>query len=210
MKWKTLEDGSTSEIVTKDLRDSGVFSKNYDELKATGFQVSEFDPEVICRRSVWPSAGDRLPVSLVQANFIQGGLILSWCILHMAGDGTTFYTWTQIWAEECRRAQGSETQLTEFPDSMLTDREGLMKASGHNEGNPEKHPEYVILPFTPQGAPPKMLSDAHRGLVFYFSPEALTELKAEASPANATDKTDQKWVSTNDALSALLWVSPSA
>jgi hypothetical protein len=50
-----------------------------------------------------------------------------------------------------------------------------------------------------------MLSTKHRGQVFYFSPESLKALKAEASPANATEQSDQKWISTNDALSALLW-----
>jgi hypothetical protein len=50
-----------------------------------------------------------------------------------------------------------------------------------------------------------MVSPNHRGQVFYFSPESLAALKAEASPSNATEPSDQKWISTNDALSALLW-----
>lgn len=50
-----------------------------------------------------------------------------------------------------------------------------------------------------------MVSPYHRGQVFYFSPAALDALKAEASPPNATELSDQKWISTNDALSALLW-----
>jgi hypothetical protein len=40
--------------------------------------------------------------------------------------------------------------------------------------------------------------------MYYFSPESLVELKKYASPANAKNPTDQKWISTNDALSALL------
>lgn len=66
---------------------------------------------------------------------------------------------------------------------------------------------------TPQGMPPKMVSDTHRGQVFYFSPESLAALKAEASPDNASkapqaatsDSTSPQWISTNDAVSALLW-----
>lgn len=50
-----------------------------------------------------------------------------------------------------------------------------------------------------------MMSKDHRGQVFYFSPEARAAIKAEASPSNATGPTDQTWVSTNDALSALVW-----
>lgn len=60
---------------------------------------------------------------------------------------------------------------------------------------------------TPQGAPPKMLSNTHRGQVFHFSREALDALKAEAAPSNATNPSpaDPAYISTNDALSALLW-----
>lgn len=51
-----------------------------------------------------------------------------------------------------------------------------------------------------------MLSEAHRGQVFYFSPASLAALKAEASPSNTSaDSQKQSWISTNDAVSALLW-----
>lgn len=71
-----------------------------------------------------------------------------------------------------------------------------------------------------------MMLDTHRGQVFYFSPEKLAALKEEASPPNATknkktsasstnggasccngddDETVPAWISTNDAVSALLW-----
>lgn len=49
-----------------------------------------------------------------------------------------------------------------------------------------------------------MLSNAHHGQVFYFSPSALAALKAEATPSKASDASNS-WISTNDALSALLW-----
>ncbi|KAK2799590.1 hypothetical protein FQN50_008428 [Emmonsiellopsis sp. PD_5] len=192
-------------VQVKDLRDS--FPSSYAELKLRGFPVAAFDGEMLCRRSVWPVAGEeRLPISLVQANFIRGGLVLTWCILHMAGDGTSFYTWTKIWAEGCRRAQGLDVpHPIQLPEAIWKDRERVMEPSGRNAGRLDDHPEYTLLPFTPPGVPPKMLSLSHRGQVFYFSPESLAALKAEASPANATQPSDQPWISTNDALSALLW-----
>ena len=211
LRFQKLDDADIMDtgIVVKDLRDS--FPSSYAELKEKHFPVSAFDADTVCRRSVWPSAGDRLPISLVQANFIRGGLILSWCILHMAGDGTSFYTWTKIWAEGCRRAQGLEIpDPVQLPEAIWTDREQVTRPSGKNAGNLEDHPEYTLLPFTPPGAPPKMLSQTHRGQVFYFSPASLAELKAEASPLNATQPSDQTWISTNDALSALLWRSVMA
>ncbi|OJJ97389.1 hypothetical protein ASPACDRAFT_53627 [Aspergillus aculeatus ATCC 16872] len=202
--FQTLDTRDATHILVKDLRDSYV--SNYADLKHQYFPVAAFDADTFCRRSVWPSTGERMPVSLVQANFIRGGLVLTWCILHMAGDGNSFSTWTAIWAEESRRAQGLEIVAPiQLPDAVWKDREQVTKPSGRNAGELEHHPEYTLLPFTPSGAPPKMTSLNHRGQVFYFSPDSLAALKVEASPGNATEPSDQKWISTNDALSALLW-----
>ncbi|KAF6792698.1 hypothetical protein CMUS01_16137 [Colletotrichum musicola] len=207
LKLKRLPPGDVDgDVVVKDLRAPGAFPMTYAELEAKGFPVSAFDAETVMRRSVWPFPGERLPVSLPQANFIQGGLILSWCIFHMFGDGKTFLIWTKIWAEECRRAQGLDIiDPFKLDDALIRDRPRLMKPTGKNKGRPEDHTQYNILPFTPEGLPPKLLSDSHRGQVFYFSPEALDRLKAEANPQKATQPTKQTWISTNDAVSALLW-----
>ncbi|KAL4811208.1 transferase family-domain-containing protein [Aspergillus unguis] len=201
LKFQPYED---NKIVIKDLRTE--YPSSYADLKSKAFPVAAFDADTFCRRSVWPVAGERLPISLVQANFIQGGVVLTWCILHMSGDGKSFYTWTKIWAEECRRAQDLDIpEPLQLADAVWKDREQVMKPSGKNKGRVEDHPEYTLLPFTPPGAPPKMASPSHRGQVYYFSPESLAALKAEASPANATEPSDQAWISTNDALSALVW-----
>ncbi|EFX06189.1 trichothecene 3-o-acetyltransferase [Grosmannia clavigera kw1407] len=194
------------QLVVKDLRAPGAFCMSYAELKAKNFPVSAFDGELLLRRSVWPSPGEELPISLVQANFVQGGLILTWCILHMVGDGNTFFTWTKVWAEECRRAGGDEiAKPLKLDPAIFSDRKLVMRSTGRHPGRLSDHPEYTLIPFTPQGAPPKMLSQDHRGQVFYFSPASLAALKAEASPVKASRAHRQKWISTNDALSALLW-----
>ncbi|KAJ5563931.1 Transferase [Penicillium frequentans] len=202
LKYAKRDDGEKA-FITKDLRDSYV--STYAELKERHFPVSSFDADTFCCRDIWPQPGERLPIAQVQANFIRGGLILNWSILHLAGDGTSFCVWTKIWAEGCRRAQGDHTSPVDLPEAIWKDREQVMKPSGRNQGRLEDHPEFTLLPFTPPGMPPKMTSTNHRGQIYYFSPESLAALKADASPANATQPTDQKWISTNDALSALLW-----
>lgn len=206
LKLQRLNDGDIEDIVVKDLRAQGVFPLTYAGLKSKNFPLSAFDAEILCRRSVWALPGEKLPISLVQANFIDGGLILTWCIFHMVGDGTTFYTWAKVWAEECRRAQGLEiAEPIQLPGAIFSDRERVMKPSGRNQGLLKDHPEYTLSSATPDVALRKMLSSDHRGQVFYFSPESLASLKAEASPENAKQHSDQQWISTNDALSALLW-----
>ncbi|KAI0179890.1 hypothetical protein GGR52DRAFT_217099 [Hypoxylon sp. FL1284] len=196
-------------IKCKDLRET--FPHTFQELKAKKFPVSAFPGDLLCRRFPWPTPGERLPVADIQANFIRGGLILTSCCFHVFGDATAYYTWFETWAEECRRIQGLESGArNEIPDIMFTDREKHMTPSGRNPGRGEDHPEIVVLPFTPEGAPPKMVSREHAGQVFYFSPENLKKLKADAAPANATEATDVAYVSTNDAISALMWRSVMA
>ncbi|RAH53551.1 hypothetical protein BO85DRAFT_381186 [Aspergillus piperis CBS 112811] len=207
MKLQILGPNAEETILVKDLRTQETIP-SYAKLRARHFPVDAFDADTLCRRDIWPTdPGEHLPISLVQANFIRGGLILTWCILHMAGDGTSFQTWMQIWAEECRRAQGLKIiHPVVLPPAIFTDREKVMRSSGRNPGRIEDHPEYVVLPFKPpEGLPPKMLAKNHRAQVFYFSLEALAALKMDASPKNASEPTDVPWISTNDALSALLW-----
>ncbi|PYI06948.1 hypothetical protein BO78DRAFT_444438 [Aspergillus sclerotiicarbonarius CBS 121057] len=206
LRLQRLHDGEIDEIVVRDLRAPGAFPATYADLKSWAFPVAFFDADVLCCRSVWPMPGERLPVSLLQANFIPGGLLLNWCTLHLVGDGTSYYVWMKIWAEECRRAQGLKIpHPVELPEAIIQDRERVMRASGRNPGLLDHHPQYTLLPRAPSGAPPKMLARNHRTQVFYFSPESLAALKEAASPVHATVPTDVEWISTNDALSALLW-----
>ncbi|KAJ9149250.1 Enoyl-hydratase isomerase family [Pleurostoma richardsiae] len=206
LKVQKLPDGEFGDVLVKDLREPGAYPFTYAELKAKHFAVSAFDGDKLLRCGIWPLPGQRVPISLAQANFIRGGVLLTWCVLHMVGDGNTYLTWTKVWAEECRRRQGLEiTKPFVIDDAMVADRERVMKPSGGNKGRVEDHPEYTVLPFTPVGPPPQMLSTTHRGQVFYFSPASLAVLKAEASPTNATKPTDQAWISSHDAFSALVW-----
>ena len=154
MKLQMLGPNAEEAILVKDLRTQETIP-SYAKLKARQFPVDAFDADSMCRRDIWPTdPGEHLPISLVQANFIRGGLILTWCILHMAGDGTSFQTWMQIWAEECRRAQGRKiTDPVVLPPAIFTDREKVMRSSGRNPGRIEDHPEYVVLPFKPARRP---------------------------------------------------------
>ncbi|KAI1080803.1 hypothetical protein F5B20DRAFT_94971 [Whalleya microplaca] len=198
-------------VTYKDLRAPGAFQHSYKELKAKKFPAAAFPDELICRRYTWPSPGERLVVADSQANFIPGGLLLQTCFLHVFGDATAFYCWLDAWAEGCRHARGQLPQAgKELPDDIFTDREKFMKPSGRNAGKVEDHPEFTVLPFTPPGLPPKITSREHHAQIVYFSAEAREKLKADASPANATRPTDVEWISSNDAVAALVWRSVMA
>ncbi|KAH7156587.1 transferase family-domain-containing protein [Dactylonectria macrodidyma] len=195
---------------TNDLRAEVAFP-SFGELKARGFPTSVLDPDLLTKRGLggeWPQPGDRLTVTSMQANFIRGGLLLSVAFLHAYADFTTSYKFMEIFAEDIRRAQ---SLLIKHPVEIPSDdRVKLMKPSGSHVDLELGHPEYLELPFTPTEVPPKLAIHNHHGHVFYISPENLTALKKEASPANAKLFKGEElptFVSTNDALTALIWRS---
>ncbi|KAM0186798.1 hypothetical protein ACHAPI_011524 [Fusarium lateritium] len=196
------------DFVAKDLRDQDFPS--HAELKRRDFPASVLKPDLVCQRGQggeWPTPGQRLPNTMMQANFIKGGLILNIIFFHAYIDGTTIYKFTEIFSEEVRKAQGlAITNPVEIP---MEDRAKLLKATGGFSGAAEDHPEYLELPFTPEGVPPKLAAPMAHGHVFYFSPEKLQELKEAASPANAKlfkgNEEMSSFISTTDALTALIW-----
>ncbi|KAI1826516.1 transferase family-domain-containing protein [Xylaria intraflava] len=205
LKLRKYDDYDT--IAMKDLRAPGAFPYKYADIKAKSFPQEALPGDLLWRRYCWPLPTERLPVLDAQANFIPGGLILTGCFFHVFGDATSYYTWLETWAEECRRLQGETGPRNAIPDNFFTDREHYMKASGTKTVTPEDHPEVLVLPFTPPGYPPKMISREHVGQVFRLSAAQVAALKADAAPSQASEPTDVKWVSTNDALSALMWRS---
>lgn len=70
-------------------------------------------------------------------------------------------------------------------------------------GRLEDHPEYTIITEPATQLAKIATTDGHIGQIFYLSPESLKRLRKDAQP-----QTDGGlYVSTNDALSALIWRS---
>ncbi|KAF3001712.1 hypothetical protein E8E14_002544 [Neopestalotiopsis sp. 37M] len=208
-----LEELKTVEpIVIKDLRAPGAFA-TFAELKAKHFPVAALDENVLCRRYTWPSPDDRLPIMLIQLNFLQGGLIINWNPYHAVGDGQTFFTWTEVWAEECRRAQGIPiTKPAHVPDNILTYRKNSLNLKPPGEGRGgtiEDHPQYAIMTDPYKQLEKLLKREGHVGQIFYFSEESLARLKKDAYPLNPSDS-EPSYISTNDALSVLAWRSVMA
>ncbi|KAH6900631.1 transferase family-domain-containing protein [Thelonectria olida] len=201
------------DFAVKDLRAEGAFP-SFAELKARGFPASELDPKIVCKRGLggeWPQLGDHMTVTLMQANFIRGGLLLNMFFLHAYCDHTCAYKFTEILAEDVRAAQG--IPIPEPVEIPSEDREKIMQVSGNHSDLDLNHHEYIELPFTPTAVPPKLSSPIHHGHVWYLSPENLAALKADASPKNAKLLKGEElpeFISTNDALTALIWRSTMA
>ncbi|KAJ9414991.1 transferase family-domain-containing protein [Fusarium oxysporum] len=212
-KLRHYGDENLNDFTVKDFRADSA-CPSFAELKAQGYPSSALDPDRFCPRGLggeWPQPGDRVTVSLMQANFIRGGLLLSMSFLHVCCDQTTVFKFIEVFAEEIRRAQG--LAITDPAEIHSEDRENMMKVSGNNAEICLDHPEYTILESSPSKVPPLLSRDIHHGHVWYFSPESLTALKEEASPKNAKilkHETLPPYISTNDALTALIWRSTMA
>ena len=62
-KLQRMNDVDIEDVVVNDLRGQADFPSSYAELKFKAFPVASFDADTLCRRSVWPSPGERLPIS---------------------------------------------------------------------------------------------------------------------------------------------------
>lgn len=215
LKLQAYKDGEIADFVIKDHRsDESVLS--FAALKAQNFPNAAMDNEKMCMRGrwgEWPTPGvDRLATNMMQANLIKGGLLLNHLCFHAFMDGTSMWKLMQAFAEDVRRAQGLPIdQPVEF---HVADREKLLNSTGDRvcKNFAQEHPEFVHLPFTPDAMPDGLVKVPHHAHTFRFTPESLKALKAECSPANIQFLKTQlpadqipAYISTNDALTALLW-----
>ncbi|KAM0234635.1 hypothetical protein ACHAP5_010030 [Fusarium lateritium] len=208
LKLQKITDNGIESIIINDLRHSETFRLSFSELKAKHFPVSSFPAEVFTRCPIWPAPGQRVPITFVQANFIPGGWILNWNIFHAVGDGQAFYNWIRVWAEETRRAQGLEIlEPVLYDDRVYSDRriayEIPRTLPKDKAGCFKDHPEYSIVTDPATQLAKIATTDGHVGQIFYLSEESLRRLKRDGQPL----KGDGVFVSTNDALSALIWRS---
>ena len=176
---------------------------DYDELKRRHFPMEAVDPNVVYSLPGFMDA--EKPVFVAKANFIRGGLLLGISLHHSFGDGASLKTILQTWAACCKGESAAPSLTKSAQRERLT--------SSETDASLEDFPEYAMIPdniagYQPEPAkkesaelapmPPQV--DSH---VFYLSAQKLKELKALAS----AKLDDTEWISTSDALAALLWRS---
>ncbi|KAG0647680.1 Acyltransferase easC [Hyphodiscus hymeniophilus] len=168
---------------------------SYHELKKRNFPLSEFSTKHIAPIGMVPEYP--FAVMVAQANFIEGGLLLTIGLHHSVCDATGFETIIRTWADNTAAAVSGSDSFSIYSPA-LNDRMPLM------EGKPgaqlKDFPEYVLMPTPPKTAAIQESSVRHPDRsamtthVFYFSPESLGQLKSAAAA-----------FSTNDALIGLVW-----
>lgn len=204
---KDIVPGGNEELFVKDLISS---SLDYDHLKANRFPLSTFDDEIFWATPCMPGPGEKCPVFAAQANFIKGGWLLGISFWHLIMDGTTLAIALRILAQNCLAVQdpSSQGQASSRLSGDIYNKSRLHESGPEHKGLLADHPEYTFLPEVPTGPPP-FATIPLKVEVFYISPASLKALKAAATPSGKTETHAKKpmWVSTNDAVSALIWRS---
>lgn len=194
-------------LVVKELQD-GATVPTWEELRRADFPFSMLDEDAIapCKTMVEPDA--ERPVLLAQANFVKGGLLLTFNAQHgsmdMAGQGQVI----TLFAKACR---GEDFTKEEVGVGNMQ-RTGRIPISGDEMPGatdcPDLKPREVVedgeAKEKPREVPPRAPSDTLEWAYLDFPAASLSSLKQLASQTLATDMT---FVSTDDVLTAFIWQS---
>ncbi|KAI5235056.1 hypothetical protein E4T42_09777 [Aureobasidium subglaciale] len=189
----------TRSLVVKDLRGTGL---DYEKLRKQKSPQSKLEPDVLCARGVVPKPDERQPTFIPQLNIIDGGLILALNIHHAPFDAQGINEVLRVWAQKCHHLQDesipecSSLPIEQFDRSAHNASHGPSKERGH----PEHHPALIVAP-EPIVFGETAMKETHRSRVYRLSPKALAELKSDCTEPGKT------WISTNDAVTALIWCS---
>ena len=193
--WSTVDDI----FHVKDVSREG--GPEYRHLRDKQFPMGDLDSDSIVPLAV---LNREKQVMLVQVNIIKGGIILALCMHHSFTDGIGTAAIAKIWAACCRGDDDSRLVTQE-----MINRDRLM--SGWGSATLADFPELYLLPLgeqVPSGAvswrwESRTEQSQTEKVVFFFPKSKLVELKSMACARKHGEDGDV-WVSTNDALCALL------
>ncbi|PQE10428.1 hypothetical protein CJF32_00000957 [Rutstroemia sp. NJR-2017a WRK4] len=205
------EDFEGEQLIFNDLRSgSGKnWPHSYKSLRKAGFPSYLFAEE--CLTPVKRYLGkEKMPVMAVQANFIDGGLILHLSVLHTACDAFAWSVVLSVLSANVNTSWSAEEGIDVSPNHILVshslDRSPLMHGNPvvsrmdlreykmqHANSELEDLRAYLI-------EPPKSISEMENAL-FSISTTKLAQLRDYISVSGSSGS----WLTVNDALSGFLW-----
>jgi len=195
---------------------------DYDELAAADFPRNKLSPADICPVGAVANPGKSNIGCHLQANLIRGGLLLVCCVNHLLMDGTAITAVLEILANRCVRAQEegdavkSRPLLPLSPNAM--DRSPLYKRA--SEPSVAKIWPQTVLehPYVSRAShthahsidpsqvrPDPVPDELTEGHTFRMPAPLIEQLKHLAHGYHGANA--QPWVSTHDAVCALIWAS---
>ena len=187
-------------LVVKDLRhDTSPDVLTMDALKQAGFPMSMLDEAVLAPSKTLTDeaeAGLKQPVFLLQANFLKGGLLLTFNGQHQAMDMIGLGWVMKLLAKACRNEPFTAEELTigNLPRRhiypLLNDEEYRLVNLDHQ----------IVKPAQIFGAKPPLPPANSSWAYFRLSPSALAVLKSLAAKTITVP-----FISTDDAITTLIW-----
>ncbi|EJT69933.1 hypothetical protein GGTG_12816 [Gaeumannomyces tritici R3-111a-1] len=174
---------------------------SFAQLQDADFPMAFLDSDVLVPRIAisWDSTNPDIvaPVLVLQANFVDGGLVLTVCSNHTTMDMTGLKIVIRYIAKACRGESLSSSEVAQANQ----DRRHVVPLLGDDYQPGPELDDSLVKPakdtLKAQGAAhPKPAKWAY----FKFSNPALAELKREASKQDAVP-----YITTDDAVSALCW-----
>ncbi|KAE9367174.1 putative trichothecene 3-O-acetyltransferase [Stipitochalara longipes BDJ] len=199
--------GRLPHLVVKDLTDEN--SQTMDALREANFPFSMLNEKVICPRMTLAGGpgetlSDPAPVLVLQANFINGGLLLTIVASHSTMDIVGQVQMIRLLSKACRDEPFTEEEVR----NGNLDRRNLIPLLDDT-----LEPDSKTISQTAKPAPLQHTSNDHLAspaaasliwAYFAFKPTSLAALKALATSSITIHST---FISTDDALSALIWQS---
>jgi hypothetical protein len=196
--------GKNPRFSVKDLRDNPSIP-TMEAMITAKFPFHMLDEGIICPRRTLPGNPDEVtsdnPVFLLQANFITGGLLLSFLSQHQTMDMTGMGQIMHLLSKACHDEPftSEELKIGNIPRLNI-----IPLLDDSYQPGPELDRQIVkpqpMLPTPATPVPPAKSTWAY----FDFSPASLAALKEAAA-----NSLHSGFVSTDDALTALLWQSIS-
>ena len=223
--WSTVDDI----FHVKDLRYDGELE--YRNLRDRHFPLENLDPNILMPSAAMPLGvpfkGEK-PVMLVQTNIIKGGMIMALCMHHSFTDGNGTTAIASVWAAYCRGDDGQRlitqemvdrgrlmrgcesASLADVPEFTMRPIEEEASSSGVLFHIRTLVSDRLMVPLCRWStSTQKSESNALPGrsqfesAIFFFPKKSLIELKIMAYAGDRSED-GESWISTNDALCALL------
>ena len=188
---------STQGSVELQVKDVSASLPSYEALQRRQMPPSELKDDLLSPMKNMPQKGQKIhPVMAAQANFLDGGLLLCLCFHHSVLDGFGFATFLEMLGNNCKEVP--DHCYEKVAEDNMRRREFLNLTCPHEETKAGNFPEYWKDDPDAIVADSKSVSVTSR--LFYMTASSLANLKAAAFPTDSGS-----WISTHDALGALIW-----
>lgn len=171
----------------------------YDQLAEAGMPLSAMHKDVLSSVPEWPALGQAYPALSIQANFIEGGLILCFAFHHAVADGCSFTTFIKEFA----RATKTGTRHDSASTCSVEPRLSYALKEGVVARELDSFPEYDYKSVPVHHAKYKEVTTR----ILTFSAATVQKLEADIKAELKNIPSAPSFVSNIACLSGLIWIA---